>query len=607
MIVTRKRPRKETVFNLLEITSKQRNTLPPVGPRKITSRAKGTLSNGPNKSEALVQVRAEKEATSSQKGFKKSEEALQDLFESDTESLDSGSDEATPKKKTPVLSPPVLSPVQRKKITAEKATVKVVISKCDKGLLQKTVQKKQKSKIPRKQLFKSPQVLSDDFTACTRIPSSEVVASTNKEPSFEAISDSHKKIGLEELYKKIPCRRKQIDTLTRLFESSDHHMYPAVFVYGNTATGKSLVIQKVLDVVKVPTAFVNCVECYTTPVLYETIIYQLSGYASTDVKLTRCDSLVQFVQLLQAVIDKRDNSCGWTCIVIDKAERLCEFQATVLPTLLRLQELCQRNICVILLSEVEWGKFRKTTGCFDPLVIHCPDYNKAEALEILSLDCPEDQPATLYGRFLDHLWQVFHTVCRNLSELRYLSLMLFPKYLAPITNGEIQLSENRKLWHHINPFFKQAMSNFYYHDINSVTKQFHNDSLGNSETNRGEELPYYTKFLLIASFLASYNSAKSDKRFFSEEKESKSKRSVKSKNKQSSTQLLGPKVFPLSRLLNIFHFITDNQCAPSVHLLSQVRLLASMNYLSCVSKTDLLENCKYKCMVPLDFVQHISR
>ena len=42
------------------------------------------------------------------------------------------------------------------------------------------------------------------------------------------------------------------------------------------------------------------------------------GYASTDVKLTRCDSLVQFVQLLQAVIDKTDNSCGWTCIVRTK-------------------------------------------------------------------------------------------------------------------------------------------------------------------------------------------------------------------------------------------------------------------------------------------------
>ena len=78
---------------------------------------------------------------------------------------------------------------------------------------------------------------------CTRIPS-EVVASTNKEPSFETISASHKKMEMKELYKKIPCRRKQIDALTRLFESPDHHMYPAVFVYGNTATGKSLVVQK---------------------------------------------------------------------------------------------------------------------------------------------------------------------------------------------------------------------------------------------------------------------------------------------------------------------------------------------------------------------------
>jgi len=31
-----------------------------------------------------------------------------------------------------------------------------------------------------------------------------------------------------------------------------------------------------------------------------------------------------------------------------------------------------------------------------------------------------------------------------------------------------------------------------------------------------EEIPYHTKFLLIASFLASYNLAKTDKRYFSE-------------------------------------------------------------------------------------------
>ena len=31
-----------------------------------------------------------------------------------------------------------------------------------------------------------------------------------------------------------------------------------------------------------------------------------------------------------------------------------------------------------------------------------------------------------------------------------------------------------------------------------------------------EEIPYHTKFLLIASFLASYNKAKTDERYFSE-------------------------------------------------------------------------------------------
>ena len=48
----------------------------------------------------------------------------------------------------------------------------------------------------------------------------------------------------------------------------------------------------------------------------------------------------------------------------------------------------------------------------------------AEALEIFSLDCLEDQPTTICGKFLDHLWQDFHTVCRNLNELIYLVCIL---------------------------------------------------------------------------------------------------------------------------------------------------------------------------------------
>ena len=42
------------------------------------------------------------------------------------------------------------------------------------------------------------------------------------------------------------------------------------------------------------------------------------GNTSTDVKLARCESLVQFIQMLQLVIDKRDNNYDWTCIVRTK-------------------------------------------------------------------------------------------------------------------------------------------------------------------------------------------------------------------------------------------------------------------------------------------------
>jgi len=196
MIVRGRQTRKEIVFNLLN--TKQKSN-PAVRPRKINSRAKKTLSNGPNKSEVLVPARApttEHEVTSCQKGFKKPEEALQGVYERDTESLDTSSDEEpTPKKKAPEL---VLSPPQKKKSMAEKTTVKVLVRKWDKNVLQKTLPKKQKSKAPRKRLFSTSSHLlpeSSHSAECTAIRSPEVVTAATKDILFETISDGYKNIG----------------------------------------------------------------------------------------------------------------------------------------------------------------------------------------------------------------------------------------------------------------------------------------------------------------------------------------------------------------------------------------------------------------------------
>ena len=36
------------------------------------------------------------------------------------------------------------------------------------------------------------------------------------------------------------------------------------------------------------------------------------------------------------------------------------------------------------------------------------------------MDCKDEELSSLHHKFLDNLWEVFNTVCRNLNELRYL-------------------------------------------------------------------------------------------------------------------------------------------------------------------------------------------
>ena len=43
-----------------------------------------------------------------------------------------------------------------------------------------------------------------------------------------------------------------------------------------------------------------------------------------------------------------------------------------------------------------------------------------EVLKIMLLDCPNSQSLTFYETFVNHVWNVFNTVCRDASELCHL-------------------------------------------------------------------------------------------------------------------------------------------------------------------------------------------
>ncbi|KAJ8261879.1 hypothetical protein GJAV_G00159490 [Gymnothorax javanicus] len=76
---------------------------------------------------------------------------------------------------------------------------------------------------------------------------------------------------------------------------------------------------------------------------------------------------------------------------------------------------------------------------------------------------------------------------------------------------------------------------------------------------------------------------------------------------KTSNHLLGPKPFPLDRLLAIFYSVVDSRVAPTASVFSQISSLVTLQLLSRVSHDDQLDTPKYKCAVSLDFIRAIAR
>ena len=77
-----------------------------------------------------------------------------------------------------------------------------------------------------------------------------------------------------------------------------------------------------------------------------------------------------------------------------------------------------------------------------------------------------------------------------------------------------------------------------------------------------------------------------------------------------SSQLLGPKQFPLDRMLAIFYVIVDMDqdalgCVGSADILSQISSLVTLNLLTQAESG--LDTPKYKCNVSLDFVRLVAK
>ena len=174
--------------------------------------------------------------------------------------------------------------------------------------------------------------------------------------------------------------------------------------------------------IQLPHVLVNCVESFTARLIFEHVLYQLQD-SDKEVDLPtspKCDNMTDFLRHLKHNLLSKDIVSETFYIVLDKAERLRDMEANALPAFLRLQELTQLNICVILISQIVWEKFQVGTGFYEPIIIHFPDYSKTELLQIMVRDCPGSYPEEFFKAYCQLLMSVFYSVCKDLNELRHL-------------------------------------------------------------------------------------------------------------------------------------------------------------------------------------------
>lgn len=180
-------------------------------------------------------------------------------------------------------------------------------------------------------------------------------------------------------------------------------------------------------------------------------------------------------------------------------------------------------------------------------------------------ECPKDEDPILYQTYLSMILGVFMFACRDLCELRYIASQHWEPFIEPINCGEIEKNQTVKLWRHLEPKLRASLNQVYVRGPDTTASQTFKT-----------ELPFFSKFLIIAAYLASYNPARYDRRLFVKAKEgrkqkNKGLKSLKKQKLHNAARLMGPKVFPIDRLMAIFYSIVEERVTPSLNLFVQVR------------------------------------
>ncbi|KAL4853474.1 putative DNA helicase MCM9 [Chlorella vulgaris] len=364
-------------------------------------------------------------------------------------------------------------------------------------------------------------------------------------------------------------------------------------LYGPPATGKTTVVRGLLTALRLRHAYINCHEAGRLRPLLCSVLHQLKGgkrqrdegYEAG----TKCDSLADFRLQLQGVVGR----CGDPCwLVLDNAQRLGASE--LLAALLRMREDTGVQLAVLLVSSGSgWasGRYmRDTVAAPQPAEVCFQAYTPLELQRIVE-HCWHRQQCKVTGgggeaaaltQFLTAFVPTFCRASNNLLDLRAAVAHLFPLYMQPLRGPQPAKLPWQQLYSRIKGQVQQCVRGMHLqhqrapgdsggHAPSTTVPPLAHSSVPAATTwdqvravvrrashcGLSFELPYVSKFLLLAAYVASRNRPTSDRSVFDPSHKQRGRRDAQAHDRQVEAaveaKLRGPHSFPLERLLHVFY------------------------------------------------------
>ncbi|XP_049848491.1 origin recognition complex subunit 5-like [Schistocerca gregaria] len=348
-----------------------------------------------------------------------------------------------------------------------------------------------------------------------------------------------------------------------------------IYIYGNPEIDKLELIMSIFSESNAVYCMVQCFECYySRRLFFETVLRQLVGFKFNAVdgelsnveyfgpghsgRTVSCSSWFEFIEQLRNVVQRWKRPKAF--IVLNEIERLCSktFSYELLMGLVRLGELVGENVNVVMIGDAIWEDVAPEVPSEYLMTLVLPRPSPAQLSALLSKEVPalskEEVPPSLDDKQISaHYTEFCDMLCKSLSvsyvsftELKRAVRMLFPAYLRPLFSSTLGENTFSRLYTLFSPNLAQLRR----YNLAQICVDYDSKYIGvQQQPNR---LPTLSKYIIVASWLASYRPEIGSKEDLRKQKKEKH---VTVAEQESMMGM--PKPFKLKKLISLLGIILE--------------------------------------------------